>query len=276
MKQKALTMILAAAGAIGAYAPAALAHGSEDHAANEGQAESWGAYAQLGNGYMRTYVILSKEKDPARGRKKPMEIGVEIPAAVMNSLPAEDKALVADLPIQARDTPFQYMMIDWNSKGHEPAGVYDLPHFDFHFYIQDLDEVMAIEPGTCSGLRCDAFEKAMKPVPTELTPAGYINVGSVVPYMGNHLIDPTSPEFNGQKFTSTWLYGAYDGAITFYEPMITRETLVNNPNQCTTLKLPQAYAESGFYPTAFCTKFDQEKQTYRIFLKDFDWRAGQK
>ena len=38
--------------------------------------------------------------------------------------------------------------------------------------------------------------------------------------MGNHLIDPTSAEFHGKKFTRTWIYGAYDGHVTFVEEML--------------------------------------------------------
>lgn len=233
----------------------------------------WGASAQLGSGTVRTYVRLDKKNENA-AKKIPMELGVEIPESVMNNLPAEPQALIINFPIQAKQMPFQYMMLDWNPKGHEPAGVYDLPHFDFHFYMQDLDEVMDIKPGDCSGLDCADFEKAMKPVPAAFTPEGYINVGSVVPYMGNHLIDPKSPEFNGQKFTSTWLYGAYDGKITFYEPMITKETLTGRPNYCETLKQPEEVSINGFYPKTYCTAYDADQKVYRVYLKDFQRRRA--
>ncbi|MBS1566007.1 MAG: hypothetical protein JST39_16585, partial [Bacteroidetes bacterium] len=32
-------------------------------------------------------------------------------------------------------TPFRHVGLDWNPLGHEPAGIYDRPHFDFHFYM---------------------------------------------------------------------------------------------------------------------------------------------
>jgi len=41
--------------------------------------------------------------------------------------------------------------------------------------------------------------------------------------MGNHLVDPTNAEFNGKKFTRAWIYGVYDGRVTFFEEMSTRE-----------------------------------------------------
>jgi hypothetical protein len=264
------TLFIAAAIAIAATAPM---HAHEGHQEPAPLKRSPGYSVPLGNGNVSTYVVFSKNKDE-KGRKRPVELGIQIPKAVMNSLPAHPEALVIDFPGQARETPFQYMLLDWNPQGHEPVGIYDLPHFDFHFYMQDLDDVNEINPGPCSGLDCDDYAKAMKPVPSEFAPAGYINVGSVVPYMGNHLIDPTSPEFNGQIFTRTWLYGAYDGEITFYEPMITRASLIAEPNQCTALKLPLQYSSSGYYPTKYCTAFDEEKKIYRVYITDFVRRTA--
>ena len=31
--------------------------------------------------------------------------------------------------------PYRFMMLDWNPQGHQPPGVYTVPHFDFHFYM---------------------------------------------------------------------------------------------------------------------------------------------
>lgn len=44
------------------------------------------------------------------------------------------------------DTPFKYLMVDWNPHGHGPPNVYDKPHFDAHFYLQDDAERRAIRP----------------------------------------------------------------------------------------------------------------------------------
>lgn len=234
-----------------------------------------GQSAALGNGEVSVYAVLDNENEGARrGGRALVEMGVEIPSKVMNSLPQDNVALVLNFPAQAKNTPIQYMMLDWNPHGHEPAGVYDRPHFDFHFYMQDLEDVMAIDPGPCSGLACDDYARAVKPVPAQFLPEGYINVNSVVPYMGNHLVDPTSPEFSGIPFTRTWLYGAYDGHITFYEPMITRAALMQEPNQCANLKLPRQYEESGYYPTKYCTEFDKAADVYRISIKGFVYRTA--
>jgi hypothetical protein len=34
--------------------------------------------------------------------------------------------------------------LNWNPHGHIPPGVYDLPHFDFHFYIEPIEKIFAI------------------------------------------------------------------------------------------------------------------------------------
>ena len=217
-------------------------------------------------------MVLSRSKDVTSGKKAVLEMGVEIPSAVMNALPVQDTALTIEFPAQAKNTPFTYMMLDWNPNGHEPAGIYDKPHFDFHFYIQDLDEVMAIEPGSCGGLNCEAYERAMKPVPGQFMPQGYINVGSVVPYMGNHLINPASPEFLGTPFTRTFLYGTYDGQITFVEPMITKDSITKGGDQCSAIPHPPQFAELGYYATKYCTRFDATTDVYRVSLQDFVYR----
>jgi uncharacterized protein len=248
--------------------PAVQAHDGDAHSV----IPHYNVAAPFGAGMVRTYVTFAQRDRHPGDERKPDEVGIEIPVALMNNLPTTPAAVAIDFPLKASGTPFQFMMLDWNPDGHPPAGVYDTPHFDFHFYIQGFEDVMDIEPGPCSGLNCDDFQRATKSVPPQYVPEGYIDVGSVVPYMGNHLVDVTSPEFNGQPFTRTWIYGVYDGAVSFYEPMITRESIVNHVNQCTALKLPQAYGEAGYYPTTYCSQFDARRNTYRIFVTDFVYR----
>jgi hypothetical protein len=244
---------------------------------HEGQTDPdkyYGQSAQLGRQEVRTYVVLSKDRDERSGRRRPAEVGVEMPLAVMDNLPRETQVLNLNFPVQARDTTIQFMMLGWTPQGHEPPGIYDRPHLDFHFYIQDFAEVMAIDPGNCSGLDCDDYARAVKPVPPQFVPNGYIDRGIVVPMMGNHLVDPTAPEFNGQLFTRTLLYGAYDGQITFFEPMITNESLLRQPRACARLKLPQEYTQTAYQPRQYCSEVDRSKQVVRVLLTDFVYRVA--
>jgi hypothetical protein len=213
---------------------------------------------------------LTQDKNSA-----PVELGVEIPASALKNLPATMSDMVLPLPQEAQSlTPFRYLGMEWNPEGHEPDKIYTMPHFDFHFYIQSLEERNSIDPGACQGVDCADFERAMKAVPAEYQPRGYKNVGAVVPRMGNHLIDPASPEFNNQPFTRTFLYGAYDGKITFYEPMLTLQYLQSQPNEYLDLKLPAAYAQTGYYPTRYSVRYDPSKQVYRISLERFVYHVA--
>ena len=95
--------------------------------------------------------------------------------------------------------------------------------------------------------------------------------------MGNHLIDSTSPEFGKppEKFTHTWIFGAYDGHITFYEPMITHEFFMNRPKECVPIKQPQAWEQAGYYPTYYCIRYLHNRDEYTVSLEGLIYRKGE-
>ena len=144
---------------------------------------------------------------------------------------------------KATATPFKHVGLDWNPHGHEPEPIYGLPHFDFHFYMMSEAERLAIPPYNVDSLRFKNF-----PAPAYLPPT-YFNPGGGVPQMGVHWIDVTSPELSGATFTQTFIYGSYDGKVTFYEPMITEAFLLANPNFERAIPQPAKVQETGYYPT---------------------------
>ncbi len=179
------------------------------------------------------------------------------------------------------------MLVNYNPEGHTPPGIYDVPHFDFHFYTTTVEERTAIEPGVCAvsepephpvPVDCETFEVGMRPLPADQQPDGYIFVGAVEPAMGNHLIDPLSSEFPDAPgydpevgFTHTWIWGTYNGEITFFEPMITKAFLeLQNEEVCTAIKMPQALPEAGWYPTEYCIRFLADQDAYAISLERFE------
>ena len=176
-------------------------------------------------------------------------------------------------------TPFRWVSVNWNPMGHPaPAPpVWAVPHFDFHFYIMPADAVAAIRPGPCSELiDCDDFERAQIPVPGQYLHADHIDVGAAVPAMGNHLIDAKSPELvvAGREFTHTFIFGAYDGQVTFYEPMITLAYLQSRPALCAPIKQPEAWQIEGYYPTSYCIRHLAEDGRYTVSLEDFIHRTA--
>ena len=172
------------------------------------------------------------------------------------------------------DMPFKWALLNWNPHGHIPPGVYDKPHFDVHFYMQPIEDVFAIESGPCGPerVRCDQFARARLPVPASHMHPDFKDVEAVAPAMGNHLIDPTAPEFHGVPFTRTWIYGVYEGRVTFYEEMVTLEYLKSQPDQCFLIKTTPAVALTGYYPTKSCIRYAKDKREYTVSLEDFHLR----
>lgn len=255
----------------------------------------YGEPVSMGQGSVRSYLAL----DTAGG---PVELGLLIHRSSLEGLPRErstsgrcfdlngngqidppdecegDYEFVVSLPSEVRDRadiPFRWIGANWNPAGHAPPGIYHLPHFDFHFYVVDEESVRAIKTGTCGFfMDCDQFEIATRPVPARYVHKDHVNVDAAVAAMGNHLIDLTSPEFAKppQKFTHTWIFGAYDGRITFYEPMITLEYFQSNPNGCTAIKQPQAWERPGYYPTRYCIRHHAKADKYTVSLEGFRYR----
>jgi hypothetical protein len=74
--------------------------------------------------------------------------------------------------------------------------------------------------------------------------------------MGNHLLDSRSPELvdPSTPFTRTFIYGAFDGELMFWEPMITLDFLSRTSDSCFEISQPEAYRRSGYYPTRYCVR----------------------
>jgi hypothetical protein len=168
--------------------------------------------------------------------------------------------------------PVRWVMVNWNPEGHLPPAppVWSAPHFDVHFYLVDSAEVNAIRPGPCGEfIDCEDFRTASRPLPPAHHPPGYLDVGAAVPAMGNHLVDSADPELRdpARGFTRTFIYGTWAGRLIFLEPMVSHRFLASKPDQCSELRLPAAYAESGYYPTRYCVRYDAATSEYRISLE---------
>lgn len=251
----------------------------------------------MGNGDIRTYVAFD-----AAGL--PVELGVLMGGDSLDGLPAEhstsgrcfdmngngrldghgecegDHEYVLALPsavTDRTDLPIQWVGVNWQVEGHIPPGVYDLPHFDFHFYMTNEESVRAIGVGKCGiFMDCAHFERATKSVPAKYVDHRHVSVGAAVAMMGNHLIDTTAPEFAKppNKFTHTWIFGAYDGRITFYEPMITREYFLSRPGTCKAIKQPKAWQIAGYYPTRYCIRYHARANKYTVSLEGLKYREA--
>lgn len=258
-------------------------------------ASAWGAlYAgqpvALGGGTVNTYLVLNDDG-------MPRALGIRMTESALQGLPPEpshdgrcfdrnqngvmdaneclgDHEYVMSWPPEIENTklPFKWMGLDWNPHGHNPPHVYDKPHFDMHFYMVDEEAVRAIRPGSCGELiDCADFERARKPLAPALVAPGYVDVGAAVAEMGNHLVNTASPELSSppQDFTHTLIYGAYDGHITFVEPMITRDFLLGRPNLCVPIAQPASWEVAGDYPTQYCMRYLPGEGAVDVSLEGF-------
>jgi hypothetical protein len=225
----------------------------------------YGDAVALGDGTARSYVVLDDGK--------PVELGVALGEQAMSGLPTDhepggmpmpDGHHTFDylLPMPAENaTPVRFVGLGWNPAGHEPAGTYDLPHFDFHFYTISQAERGAIDPAD------SAFQaKAARLPEPDFRPTGYMALPGGVPFMGVHWVDPASAELHGQTFTTTFLYGSWNGKLTFAEPMVTRALLMSKPDLTMTVSTAQHYSPAGYYPTSYRVRWDEGTREYRVAL----------
>jgi len=201
----------------------------------------YGPSIAMGKGKVRTWLSRDAQGNPA-------SIGFTMTKEALESMPSIQtvSAFMLALPDEATEkTPFKHVMIDWNPQGHEPAGIYTVPHFDFHFYIQPMNEVMAIPTYDKAPAKFDNVPAAA------YLPVDFVKGPGGVPAMGAHWSDVTSPEFKGQPFTETFVFGSYDGKVTFWEQMVTLDFLKTNPNLDKAIRQPAKFETQGYYPTRY-------------------------
>jgi hypothetical protein len=222
----------------------------------------YGESNPLGDGMVRSWVKLDDNKNP-------LDIGLSFSQEALDNLPLEGESeYELSLPQEASATAFTHIGLNWQSHGH-PGGVYALPHFDFHFYTISPEERQGITATS------EDLPKINKLPSAEFMPADYKPAyGTAAPGMGLHWIDSNSDEFNGETFAKTFIYGSYNENVTFWEPMITKAYFETNPNFTEALKLPDAYAESGYYPTEYSIKYDPDSKEYMVSLNNLTYRRA--
>jgi hypothetical protein len=274
----ALSMILVVSGFVFAQNPGSsqkqtslnssqpVAVGSKSTTAVSKTVTFYGEPKALGQGQIRSWVSLDTNGNPTA-------IGLTFSEAALSALPkepppgAEGYEISLALPAQAARTAFKHIRFDWNPNGHPPEKVYDVAHFDFHFYTITEEERNGI---TVKG---DDVARSNKQPAAEFVPEGYISVpNSALPRMGAHWVNPLSQELHGQAFTKTFLYGSYNGQLIFAEPMITKAFLETKTNVTEDIKLPAKYAQHAYYPTKYSVRYDPITREYTVALEGMTLR----
>jgi len=202
---------------------------------------------------------------------RPMAVGLTIDEGAYEALSdtsdthsKHDEATVVELALpEAAPAPYDHVTLDWNPEGHPPPGIYTVPHFDVHFFFVTEETRENIPGGPATRFPDEQY-----------VPDGYAPDSLNTPDMGMHYVNLQAPEFNGQPFTHTFIYGAYRGAITFVEPMVTTEVLDGSPDITAPVPQPEAVQQDGFYPTEYRIVHDETAGAYRVTLSDLTRRSG--
>ena len=220
--------------------------------AQAGTRTLWGEPKALGNGTARSFVVRNDQG-------KPVSIGISFTKNALSGLPteAEPPEVMLALPEKADVHQFKYIVINWNPQGHEPK-MYQVPHFDFHFYLVPNEEREKITEN-------DAMQFAKAP-PSQYLPVDYMQAPGGVPRMGAHWVNKTAQGLQGKSFRQTFIYGTYDGKVTFYEPMVSMAFLKTRTDFSAPIKQPAAFEKDGFYPTTYRIKYDKEHGEYRVSM----------
>jgi hypothetical protein len=225
----------------------------------------YGPAQPIGTGVVRTFYTQSKDGTP-------LEVGIRISAKALENLPAEEHAHAYRLKFhsKAAKTGYTFVGFEWNPHGHEPPGVYDLPHFDIHFYTLPEPEVLMIGP--------DDEEQFDKMPDLIYQPPMYFKTPGGVPQMGAHWIDLLSPEIqedeNWSPFTYTFIYGSYDGEFIFYEPMVTLDYLLGKPDETIGIRQPAAYQKDGYYASHYRISYSETPGEYTIALTNLEFHQA--
>jgi hypothetical protein len=221
------------------------------------QTEFTGSKVNIGDGQAWSFIETNEAGDP-------IAIGVQFEADALVNLPSGSShadEFVLSLPTEISVEPYDHITMDWNEHGHPPLMIYDLPHFDFHYYFMSDGERDAIGP-----FDTIQFDRPLDP---EYLAPMYIETPGGVPRMGAHIIDGMSPEIAGTGiFTHTFIYGKYDAKVNFLEPMVTKAFLESKSHVHQEIRRPQAYQTSGYYPGTYTIDYDADSKLYTVLLTD--------
>jgi len=187
-------------------------------------------------------------------------IGLVIPGALVRTPPAPRSEAVYPMTGAAL---VQSANLQWHPSGHEPEHVYDVPHFDVHFYT--------ISEGVRRGIVQGAAAGKVMPPKAILPPGGLLAPG-FVPGMGMHDIPKSQPEFTGGRFTVSPIIGYWNGDVAFFEVMFTKAWLTQNTAKSGAYPQPASVRTHGLYPTRYDVHYDKANDAYRVSLTGFRQR----
>ncbi len=227
----------------------------------------YGAPMTVGSGSARVYVIENTSGT--------VEVGIEADSTAFVNL-ASDSHLHLDLPTSDSFdvSPIDHIDLGFALNGH-PGGPWSdaadvpensywaVPHFDVHFMTisdKEADKIIIPNPTDSSDL---AY---VVPAASDLA-AGYaLGLNSGISGEGSHWA--AGGEFSDfpAPFDYNFLYGFYDGKMTFEEPMVAQTFLADLKNGLTSDVL-QAFSVSSTNPAfgdQYFIRYDAGSDVFRM------------
>jgi hypothetical protein len=203
------------------------------------------------------------------------EIGASIPMALIEAVPEDAEMVwppqelaVVPLPEAAQMVlGIDHLGINWEAHGHPPA-TFMVQHFDFHFYNLTQADVRAID---CSDNSKPAELPSGYALPDIDIPGMGVLVGLCVPRMGMHAMPERETEAT-DPFAASMMLGYYASRPVFFEPMVSRERLLQKSDFSLPMPHVADLPEGVRYPSEFRAVYDAEKAEYRLIFTGF--RAG--
>jgi hypothetical protein len=239
----------------------------------------------VGDGKVWTWVKVTEPSGI------PTSLGITISAAALQGLPKDDEQAQAGslklklidgspyhnfeyelkFPPEADRTAFNHMGFNWNPEGHGPLpGVFYSPHFDVHFYMATTDYRHSITNSELAGDHIQTIEPPVDFLPSTYSRAPHTSE----PRMGTHYADMSSDQLKPGKFDNIFLFGAHNGNVLFWEPMLTRDYLLSKPEFTAAIPQPKAYPVSGYYPLSYSVKYDKKTGNINVSLDELVLRQA--
>jgi hypothetical protein len=178
------------------------------------------------------------------------QFGFNIPIATVRKGGSTELFGFVPLPQPLKDkTPFKSMSLMYLPTGHAPAGVYDIPHWEWHLNTLTEPEINAID---CKDTRTPTQDKL---------PPNVVCFPTCLEKLGMHAFNLGNPEFQGARFTYG-VYGSYYKADFFaVEPKLTTTTLLEHKTFTMPSFDPSPLGAPGKYPKEWNVSYNTENDS---------------
>jgi hypothetical protein len=220
----------------------------------------YGEAVSVGSGSMRTWIKTDNSG-------KPVSIGCTISESAIASLPASDTMFMLMLPMMSggmnmtMPAPFDHIEVSWAPNGDAGSTVFNHAHLDCHFYTIKSSSQMSI----MMGMDTTAID-------ANYFPQNCMTDHEVEANMGMHVYDTLSAEYHGVPFDHTFMYGFYQGNMTFIETMCAKSFLDAKSSYTGDISQPVAFKVAGYYPHKYSVSYNAGSKEYAYSLDELTAR----